>query len=125
MPREYYAVGEAAKMLGVSIDTLRRWGRQGRIKVERDESNRRIVPASEIDRLRGEPGSTRLSARNRFNGVVTDVKVDGLIAQVEMVVSDPVRLVALVTRDAIDELQLRPGMSATAIVKSTSVMVQH
>jgi molybdopterin-binding protein len=125
MPREYYAVGEAAKMLGVSIDTLRRWGRQGRIKVERDESNRRIVPASEIDRLRGEPGSTRLSARNRFNGVITDVKVDGLIAQVEMVVSDPVRLVALVTRDAIDELQLRPGMSATAIVKSTSVMVQH
>jgi molybdopterin-binding protein len=125
MPREYYAVGEAAKMLGVSIDTLRRWGRQGRIKVERDESNRRIVPASEIDRLRGEPGSTRLSARNRFNGVITDVKVDGLIAQVEMVVSDPVRLVALVTRDAIEELQLRPGMSATAIVKSTSVMVQH
>jgi molybdopterin-binding protein len=125
MPREYYAVGEAAKMLGVSIDTLRRWGRQGRIKVERDESNRRIVPAGEIDRLRGEPGSTRLSARNRFNGVITDVKVDGLIAQVEMVVSDPVRLVALVTRDAIEELQLRPGMSATAIVKSTSVMVQH
>jgi molybdopterin-binding protein len=125
MPREYYAVGEAAKMLGVSIDTLRRWGRQGRIKVERDESNRRIVPAGEIDRLRGEPGSTRLSARNRFNGVITDIKVDGLIAQVEMVVSDPVRLVALVTRDAIEELQLRPGMSATAIVKSTSVMVQH
>ena len=66
-----------------------------------------------------------LSARNRFNGVVTDVKVDGLIAQVEMVVSDPVRLVALVTRDAVEELELRPGMSATAIVKSTSVMVQH
>ena len=125
MPREYYSVGEAAKMLGISIDTVRRWDRQGRIKVERDESNRRIVPASEINRLRGEPGSTRLSARNRFNGVITDVKVDGLVAQVEMVVSDPVRLVALVTRDAIEELQLRPGMSATAIVKSTSVMVQH
>jgi molybdopterin-binding protein len=125
MPREYYSVGEAAKMLGISIDTLRRWDRQGRIKVERDESNRRIVPAVEIDRLRGEPGSTHLSARNRFNGVITDVKVDGLVAQVEMVVSDPVRLVALVTRDAIEELQLRPGMSATAIVKSTSVMVQH
>ncbi len=125
MAREYYSVGEAAKMLGISIDTVRRWGRQGRIKVERDESNRRIVPAGEITRLRGEPGSTRLSARNRFNGVITDVKVDGLVAQVEMVVSDPVRLVALVTRDAIEELQLRPGMSATAIVKSTSVMVQH
>ena len=82
-------------------------------------------PPSEIDRLRGEPGSAHLSARNRFNGIITDVKVDGLIAQVEMVVSDPVRLVALVTRDAVEELQLRPGMSATAIVKSTSVMVQH
>ncbi len=80
---------------------------------------------AEIDRLRGEAGSAHLSARNRFNGIVTDVKIDGLIAQVEMVVSDPVRLVALVTRDAVEELQLRPGMSATAIVKSTSVMVQH
>jgi molybdopterin-binding protein len=125
MPREYYAAGEAAKTLGISIDTLRRWDRQGRIKVERDESNRRIVPASEIDRLRGQPGSAHLSARNRFNGVITAVRVEGLVAQVEMVVSDPVRLVALVTRDAIEELQLRPGMSATAIVKSTSVMVQH
>ncbi len=125
MPREYYAAGEAAKTLGISVDTLRRWDRQGRIKVERDESNRRIVPASEIERLRGQPGSAHLSARNRFNGVITDVKVDGLVAQVEMVVSDPVRLVALVTRDAIEELRLRPGMSATAIVKSTSVMVQH
>jgi molybdopterin-binding protein len=125
MPREYYSIGEAAKTLGVSVDTLRRWDRQGRIKTERDEGNRRIVPASEIERLRGEPGSAHLSARNRFNGVITDVKVDGLLAQVEMVVSDPVRLVALVTRDAVEELELRPGMSATAIVKSTSVMVQH
>ena len=125
MPREYYSVGEAAKTLGISVDTLRRWDRKGRIRVERDEGNRRIVPASEIDRLRGEPGSAHLSARNRFNGVVTDVKVDGLIAQVEMVVSDPVRLVALVTRDAVEELGLRPGMSATAIVKSTSVLVQR
>ena len=125
MPREYYSVSEAAKMLGISVDTLRRWDRAGRISTERDSSNRRIVRAQEIDRLRGDQGSTQLSARNRFNGIVTDVKVDGLIAQVEMVVSDPVRLTALVTRDAIDELQLRPGMAATAIVKSTSVMVQH
>ena len=125
MPREYYSVSEAAKLLGVSVDTLRRWDRAGRLNTERDSSNRRIVPAQEIDRLRGDQGSVHLSARNRFNGIVTDVKVDGLIAQVEMVVSDPVRLTALVTRDAIDELQLRPGMAATAIVKSTSVMVQH
>ena len=125
MPREYYSIGEAAKVLGISVDTLRRWDRSGRINTERDSSNRRIVPAQEIDRLRGDQGSVHLSARNRFNGIVTDVKVDGLIAQVEMVVSDPVRLTALVTRDAVDELQLRPGMAATAIVKSTSVMVQH
>jgi molybdopterin-binding protein len=125
MPREYYSVGEAAKTLGISVDTLRRWDRQGRIKTERDSSNRRSVRATEIDRLRGEPGSVHLSARNRFNGIVTDVKLDGLVAQVEMVISDPVRLTALVTRDAIDELQLRPGMAATAIVKSTSVMVQY
>ena len=125
MPREYYSVGEAAKTLGISVDTLRRWDRQGRIKAERDKSNRRVVPASEIERLRGEPGSAHLSARNRFNGIVTDVKIDGLMAQVELVVNDPVRIVALVTRDAVEELGLRAGMSATAIVKSTSVMVQH
>jgi molybdopterin-binding protein len=125
VPREYYSAGEAAKTLGISIDTLRRWDRRGRIKTERDESNRRIVAATEIERLRGEPGGTHLSARNRFSGVVTDVKIDGLIAQVELVVSEPVRLTALVTRDAVEELDLRPGMSATAIVKSTSVMVQH
>ena len=125
MARQYYSVGEAAKALGISIDTLRRWDRQGRITAERDKSNRRVVPASEIERLRGDPGSGHLTARNRFNGVVTDVKIDGLMAQVEMVVSDPVRLVAVVTRDAVEELALKKGMSATAVVKSTSVMVQH
>ena len=125
MPREYYSVSEAAQILGISVDTLRRWDRQGRIRAERDKSNRRVVPASEIERLRGEPGSAHLSARNRFNAVVTDVKIEGLMAQVEMVVSDPVRLVAVVTRDAIEELGLKQGMPATAIVKSTSVMVQH
>jgi len=125
VPREYYSVSEAAKMLGISLDTLRRWDRAGRISTERDSSNRRLVRSQEIDRLRGDQGSLHLSARNRFNGIVTDVKVDGLVAQVEVIVSDPVRLTALVTRDAIDELQLRPGMAVTAIVKSTSVMVQH
>ena len=125
MPREYYRVSEAAKTLGISVDTLRRWDRQGRIKAERDGSNRRIIPVSEIERLRGDPGLAHLSARNRFNATITDVKIDGLMAQVEMVVSDPVRLVALVTRDAVEDLELRAGMSATAVVKSTSVMVQH
>jgi molybdopterin-binding protein len=125
VPREFYSVSEAAKTLGISVDTLRRWDRQGRIRAERDKNNRRVVPASEIERLRGEPGSAHLSARNRFNAIVTDVKVEGLMAQVEMVVSDPVRLVAVVTRDAVEDLGLKAGMPATAIVKSTSVMVQH
>ena len=124
MPREYYSVSEAAKTLGISVDTVRRWDRQGRIKAERDQSNRRVIPAAEIERLRGAPGSAHLSARNRFNGVVTDVKVEGLMAQVELVVSEPVRIVALVTRDAVEELGLKKGMAATAIVKSTNVMVQ-
>jgi molybdopterin-binding protein len=124
MPREFYSASEAAKALGISIDTLRRWDRQGRIKTERDHANRRTVPATEIERLRGDANRAHLSARNRFKGVVTDVKVDGLIAQVELVVSDPVRLVAIITRDAVDELGLRPGMATTAVVKSTSVMIQ-
>ena len=91
--------------------------------MQRDSGNRRVVAATEIDRLRGDRGS-RISARNHFRGVVTEVKVDGLMAQVEMVVSDPVRLVAIVTRDAVDELGLRNGMTATAIVKATNVMVE-
>jgi molybdopterin-binding protein len=124
MAREYYSVGEAAKMLGISVDTLRRWDRAGRITTERDSSNRRIVPALELERLRGDQGSVHLSARNRFNGIVTDVKVDGLMAQVEIVVSDPVRLVAIVTRDAVEELGLKSGMATTAIVKSTNVIIQ-
>ena len=66
MPRQYHSVGEAAKTLGISVDTLRRWDRQGRLKTERDSSNRRIVPAREIDRLRGESGTAHLSARHRF-----------------------------------------------------------
>jgi molybdopterin-binding protein len=125
MPREHYSVSEAAKTLGISVDTVRRWTNQGRLKAERDAANRRVIPASEIERLRGDSSSTHLSARNRFNALVTDVKIEGLIAQVEMVVSDPVRLVAVVTRDAVEDLGLRPGMTATAVVKSTSVMVQH
>ena len=124
MSREFYSASEAAKTLGISVDTLRRWDRQGRIRTERDRGNRRLVPASEIQRLRGEPNDLGLSARNRFKGVVTDIQVDGLMAQVELVVSDPVRLVAVVTRDAVEDLALKPGMAATAIVKSTSVMVQ-
>ena len=124
MPKQYYTASEAAAALGISLDTLRRWDRAGRIRVERDSSNRRIVAAEEMDRLRGDGEGTHISARNRFKAIVTDVKVEGLMAQVEMVVSDPVRLVAVVTRDAVEELGLTNGMPATAIVKSTNVIIQ-
>jgi molybdopterin-binding protein len=125
MPKQLYTASEAASALGISLDTLRRWDKAGRIEVQRDRSNRRVVAASEIDRLRGDSAGAHISARNRFHGIVTDVKVDGLMAQVELVVSDPVRLVAVVTRDAVEELGLKNGMAATAIVKSTNVILQN
>jgi molybdopterin-binding protein len=124
MPKELYTAGEAATALGISLDTLRRWDKAGRVRVERDASNRRVVSAAEIDRLRGDAAGAHISARNRFHGVVTEVKTDGLMAQVEIVVSEPMRLVAVVTRDAVDELELKPGMATTAIVKSTNVIIQ-
>ena len=124
MPKQYYTASESAAALGISLDTLRRWDKAGRVRVERDSSNRRIVASEEIDRLRGDGAGTHISARNRFQGVVTEVKTDGLMAQVEMVVSEPVRLVAVVTRDAVEELGLTSGMPATAIVKSTNVIIQ-
>ena len=125
MPRQFYSASEAAKMLGISLDTLRRWDSAGRIETARDSGNRRIVAATEIRRLRGEDDRRQLSARNRLTGTVTEVKVDGLIAQVELVVDEPARLVAIVTADAVEELGLRAGMPATAVVKATSVMVEH
>jgi molybdopterin-binding protein len=124
MPREVYSAREAAAALGISLDTLRRWDKAGRIAVTRDASNRRVVEAREIDRVRGDAGGAHISARNRFQGVITDVKVDGLMAQVELVVDEPVRLVAVITRDAVDEIGLKRGMTTTAIVKSTNVMIQ-
>jgi len=122
--KEIYTASEAAKALGISLDTLRRWDRAGRIRTQRDKGNRRIVAAREIDRLRGEP-EAQLSARNRFSGTVMEVRVEGLIAQVELLVDEPARVVAIVTADAVEELGLRPGMPATAVVKATSVMVEH
>jgi molybdopterin-binding protein len=125
MPRQTYSAAEAARALGISIDTLRRWDRAGKIKVERDAGNRRIVPATEIARLRGPEGSDQLSARNRFRGVVRSVEVDGLLARVEIDVTEPSRVVAIVTRESVDELGLAPGKNASGIVKATSVMVER
>src|SRR5919201_2053312 len=124
MPRPTLAVGEAARELGVCIDTLRRWDRTGRIKTERDSANRRVVRRSEIERLRGRDRPT-ISARNRFRGVVRDVEVDGVLARVEIHVTEPARVVAIVTSESVRELGLKPGVAAGAVVKVISVMVER
>ena len=124
MPKEVLPAAQAARALGISLDTLRRWDREGKLRVERDSANRRVVPVTEIERLRGPEGGDRLSARNRFRGVVRAVERDGLLAQVEIDVTEPARVVAIVTAASVDALDLRPGVAAPAIVKSTSVMVE-
>jgi len=125
MPRQTLSAAEAARALGISVDTLRRWDRAGKLRVERDSANRRVVPAAEIQRLRGPVGDETLSARNRFRGIVRSVEVDGLIARIEIDVTEPARVVAIVTRESVEELGLRAGMSAAGVVKSTSVMVER
>jgi molybdopterin-binding protein len=120
-------MGEAAKALGVSVDTLRRWDRAGKLRTMRDERNRRRVPAREVERLSARPRrhetGARLSARNRFPGVVRSVEVDGVMGLVE-IEAGPFRVTAAVTRDSIEELGLAEGVRATATVKATSVMLE-
>jgi molybdopterin-binding protein len=121
-------LGEAARALGVSADTLRRWDRSGKLRTVRDSRNRRLVPKAEIERLSPHPRrhdtGDALSARNRFPGIVTSVEVDGVMALVE-IEAGPFRVTAAVTRDAVEELGLAPGVHATAAVKATSVMVER
>jgi len=124
MAQREYTASEAARALGISLDTLRRWDRQGRIRVRRDGANRRVVSAREIDRLRGTDSQT-LSARNRLEGVVREVKIEGLLAEVELDVGRGGRLVAVITRESAESLGLAPGMAAKAVVKATSVMVER
>jgi molybdopterin-binding protein len=119
-----YTASEAARALGISLDTLRRWDRQGRIRVQRDAANRRVVPVKEVERLRGSEQQT-LSARNRLEGVVREVKVEGLLAQVELDVTKGARLVAVITRESAEALGLEPGVAAAGVVKATSVMVER
>ena len=122
------SLGDAARTIGVSVDTLRRWDRAGKLTTVRDERNRRRVPRSEIERLTSRPArhaaGDRLSARNRFPGVVTSVEVDGVMALVE-IEAGPHRITAAITRDAVDELGLVEGARATAAVKATSVMIER
>lgn len=119
-----YTAGDAARALGISLDTLRRWDREGRIRVQRDRANRRVVPEAEIARLRGRQQQS-LSARNHLRGTVESVEVDGLLARVELVIDEPAHLVAIITAEAAAELGLRKGMPAAGVVKSTSIMVER
>lgn len=128
MAAKSLTIGEAAKALGVSADTLRRWDREGKLRTRRDERGRRMVAPSEIKRLskrpQRAPTGDNFSARNRFTGEVVSVEVDGVMALVELQ-AGPFRVVSVITRDAAEELALAPGVRATATVKATSVMVER
>jgi molybdopterin-binding protein len=121
-------LGQAAKAIGVSADTLRRWDRDGKLRTVRDASNRRRVPEAEVERLTSRPArhatGDHFSARNRFPGVVRSVEVDGVMALVE-IEAGPHRITAAITRDAVEELGLAPGVPVVAAVKATSVMVDR
>lgn len=124
---ESYRIGEAAALLGVRVETLRRWEREDKIRVTRSSGGQRLVPATEVARLLAEqrerPRIASQSVRNRFPGLVTEVKRDELAATVE-ILAGPHRILAFVTREAVDEMGLEPGMRAVATVKATNVMVE-
>jgi molybdopterin-binding protein len=131
MPRhaaQDLSLGEAAKALRVSADTLRRWDRAGKLRTHRDERNRRRVSQAEVRRLSSRPTrhetGARASARNRFAGTVRSVEVDGVMALVELE-AGPFLVTAAITRDSVHELGLAAGVAATATVKATSVMIER
>lgn len=122
-------IGQAAEILGVSVDTLRRWTGAGELRTTRSEGGQRLVGASEVRRLlesRRKAAPQRIivaqSARNRFPGVVTKVELDRVAAVVE-VQAGPHRLVSLLTAEAVRELKLEPGTQVIAVVKATNVMI--
>jgi molybdopterin-binding protein len=123
-------IGRAAEMLGVTVDTVRRWADAGRLRTVRSVGGQRLVPVAEVTRLIGERRSTSSdrpivaqSARNRFAGIVTRVEKDKVAAVVE-ILAGPHRLVSLMTAEAVDELGLEPGDEAVAVVKATNVIVE-
>ena len=125
-----YRIGEAAEILGVSTDTLRRWADAGKVKTTLKAGGRRFVNGADLARfaveMAGEPAPSRprtQSARNRFPGIVTRVTKDKVAAQVEVQAGQH-RFVALITREAADELQLAPGVRADAVVKATNVGIE-
>jgi molybdopterin-binding protein len=121
-------VGEAAELLGVSVDTLRRWTASGRLRVRRSAGGQRLVALADLrrlqeDRRKRERPIVAQSARNRFPGVVTRVEKDRVAAVVE-VQAGPHRLVSLMTAEAADELAFHPGMAVVCVVKATNVVVE-
>jgi molybdopterin-binding protein len=115
-------IGAAAEAIGVSVDTVRRWDRDGRIAVER-RGGQRFLPVSEVARLRQQRGvPPRSSARNVLDGTVLRVTKDRVMAQVELACG-PYRIVSLMSREAADELGLAPGVDASAVIKSTNVVI--
>jgi molybdopterin-binding protein len=129
-PMPSYRIGQAAELLGVSADTVRRWVDQGRIRATQTEGGRRLIDGVALAKFAVELTDERdpdvivgRSARNRFPGIVTRVIKDKVAAQVE-IQAGPHRIVSLMTREAADELGLAPGVLAIAAVKSTSVVVE-
>src|SRR5512134_3567079 len=123
-------VGQAAEMLQVTVETLRRWEADGRITTERSAGGQRLVPVAEVTRLLAERRAQATerpivagSARNRFPGVVTRIEQDRVAAVVE-VIAGPHRLVSLMTAEAVDDLGLRVGDEAICVVKATNVIVE-
>jgi molybdopterin-binding protein len=125
-----YRIGQAAELLGVSVDTLRRWADDGEFGVVRTSGGHRLVNGVDLARLArrraGSPAEdrARVSARNRFGGLVTRVVTDELMAQVE-IQAGPYRVVSLMTREAAEDMGLAPGVEAVAVVKSTNVVVER
>ncbi len=116
-------IGAAAAALGVSVDTLRRWERAGRVSFER-RGNRRYMSSVELSKVLHERGASgRSSARNHLAGVIVAVKRDEVMAQIDLVCG-PYRVVSLMSREAADDLGLNPGVSATAVVKATNVIIE-
>ncbi|MFE7107993.1 molybdopterin-binding protein [Streptomyces sp. NPDC057575] len=124
-----YRIGDAAALLGVSADTVRRLVDGGRITAERDGTGRRIIPGPALAAYarqlhRAERDSTGSSARNRFSGIVTDVILGDVSAQVE-IQAGPFRVVATASRESAEELKPEPGVPAVAVIKSTDVVVDR
>ncbi|MGZ8515195.1 MAG: TOBE domain-containing protein [Candidatus Limnocylindrales bacterium] len=130
MTKDHLRVGQAAEMLGVTVDTIRRWEIDGRLRLERSTGGQRLVPMAEVTRLLGERRRSATerpivagSARNRFPGVVTRIEKDAVAAVVE-ILAGPHRIVSLMTAEAVNELGLAVGDEAIGVVKATNVIVE-